>query len=138
MKDDKQRRMRAGDALTRYGIVPDDDEGWAFIWTVHHAVYDAWTLDMLFKRLGKAYKGQAPAQDHTFKESMTYVVNTDADAGRQFWTEYLAGATRNEFPSTVSMSKQPMADSSLVNDVTLNTSAGELSGITLPSMIRAV
>lgn len=113
MKNNKQHPMRAGDALTRYRIVPDDkNDGWTFIWTVHHAVYGAWTLDLLFDRLGKAYKGQAPAQDHTFKELMTYMAKTDADASRQFWTEYLSGATRNEFPSTVSMSKQPVADSS--------------------------
>ncbi|ODM18259.1 hypothetical protein SI65_06130 [Aspergillus cristatus] len=130
--------MRAGDALTRYGIVPDDNDGWIFIWTVHHAVYDGWTLDLLFDRLDKAYKGQAPVQDYTFKEFMAYVLNTDADAGRQFWAEYLAGAIRNEFPSTVSMSKQPVADASLIHDMAVNTSnADELSGITLPSMTRA-
>lgn len=40
MKDGKQHPMRAWDALTRYGIVPDDNDGW--------------TLDLLFDRLDKA------------------------------------------------------------------------------------
>lgn len=137
MEADKQRSMRAGDALTRYGIVPKDN-GWTFIWTVHHAVYDAWTLDLFFDRLDKAYKGQTPEPDHTFKEFMAFVVDTDTDAARQFWTRYLAGATRNEFPSAVSMSKQPMADTSLIRHVALPaTNTDNLSGITLPSMIRA-
>lgn len=141
MKEDKQRSMRTGDALTRYGLVPDvNNNGWVFIWTAHHAIYDAWTLDLLFDRLDKAYKGHSPSPDYTFKEFMTAVSNTDVEASRQFWTEYLAGATRNEFPSVVSMSKQPVADASLVHKITLPTSQckdEQMVGITMASIIRA-
>ncbi|KAJ6182276.1 hypothetical protein N7485_000918 [Penicillium canescens] len=135
MKMDKQRPMRAGELLTRYGLVPHG-EGWTFVWTVHHAVYDAWTLDLTFDRLDKAYKGQSMERDSTFKEFMSHVVSTDASATKQFWQEYLAGATRNEFPSAVSTSKQPVADASVEHEMTI-TRTDELAGITIASMIRA-
>ncbi|CAG7922993.1 unnamed protein product [Penicillium olsonii] len=132
---DKASPMSAGAPLTRYALVPSD-EGWTFVWTVHHAVYDAWTLDLTFDRLDKAYKNQNIARDTSFKEFIQHVINTDAAASQNFWREYLAGATRNEFPSAVSTSKQPVADSSVKYSMTLNRTDG-LAGITLASMIRA-
>ncbi|KAJ9487562.1 hypothetical protein VN97_g5752 [Penicillium thymicola] len=135
VKEDKQRPMKAGEPLTRYGLVPNG-EGWVFVWTVHHAVYDAWTLELTFGRLDKAYKDQPIERDTTFKEFMRHVASANIDASQQFWQEYLAGATRNEFPSAVSTSKQPVADASLEYDMTF-TRTDELAGITLASMIRA-
>ncbi|CAG8937825.1 unnamed protein product [Penicillium salamii] len=135
VKEDKACPMSAGQPLTRYGLVPNGEE-WTFIWTVHHAVYDAWTLDLTFDRLDKAYKDQPVERDTSFKEFIQHVVNTDGGASESFWREYLAGATRNEFPSAVSTSKQPVADSSVKYNMTLNRTDG-LAGITLASMIRA-
>ncbi|KAH8432011.1 uncharacterized protein LDX57_009658 [Aspergillus melleus] len=135
LQTDKQQPMKAGDALTRYGLVPDSD-GWTFVWTVHHAVYDAWTLELVFDRIDKAYKGQAPEKDTTFKQFMSYVVNTDEQAADEFWRQYLKGAVRTEFPCVVSTAKQPVADASLHREMKLNRPE-QLSGITMPSIIRA-
>jgi amino acid adenylation domain-containing protein len=135
VKADKQKPMKAGEPLTRYGLVPNG-KSWMFVWTVHHAVYDAWTLDLTFDRLDKAYKDQPIERDTSFKEFISYVTEVDPNASQQFWQEYLAGATRNEFPSVVSTSKQPVADASAEYDMKL-TRTDELAGITLASMIRA-
>lgn len=135
VKEDKERPMKAGEPLTRYGLVPNGD-GWIFVWTVHHAVYDAWTLGLTFERLDKAYKGQLIERDTSFKEFIGHVSNADVTASQNFWREYLAGATRSEFPSAVSTSKQPVADSSFKYDMKL-ARTDDLAGITLASMIRA-
>ncbi|CAI7655936.1 unnamed protein product [Penicillium bialowiezense] len=134
-KEDKARPMKAGELLTRYALVPEGD-GWTFVWTVHHAVYDAWTLELTFDRLDKAYKDQPIERDTTFKEFIQHMINTDENESDKFWREYLAGATRNEFPSAVSTSKQPVADSSVKYSMSLTRTDG-LSGITVASMIRA-
>lgn len=136
MKEDKQRSMRSGDALTRYGLVPDASSStWTFVWTVHHAVYDAWTLDLMFERLEAAYKGTAPALDNTFKEFMTAVVSTEEASARSFWTQYLAGATKNQFPSAVTAASQPTADAALSHTVKLPRE--QLVGITTATILRA-
>jgi amino acid adenylation domain-containing protein len=135
VKLDKQRTMKAGEPLARYGLVPNGEE-WVFVWTVHHAIYDAWTLDLTFDRLDKAYKGQPIERDTSFKEFISHVTGTDSNASEQFWREYLAGASRNEFPSAVSTSKQPVSDASVKYDMKLSRT-DDLAGITLASMIRA-
>ncbi|PWY66710.1 acetyl-CoA synthetase-like protein [Aspergillus heteromorphus CBS 117.55] len=135
MAEDKQRAMGPGDALTRYGIVPNG-EGWMFVWTAHHAVYDAWTLELVFDRIDRAYRGQAMGKDASFKAFMRYVVSTDRDAADSFWREYLAGATATEFPCTVSTAKMPVSDATIRHDMALDPSQ-RLPGITMPSVIRA-
>ncbi|RAL07335.1 acetyl-CoA synthetase-like protein [Aspergillus homomorphus CBS 101889] len=135
LADDKKQPMGAGDALTRYGLAPGE-HGWTFVWTAHHAVYDAWTLDLVFERIDKAYKGQQPARDATFKAFMNHVVNTDDNASKDFWQQYLAGAMRNEFPCTVSTAKQPVSDSTAIYEMAL-ARTDNLPGITMASMIRA-
>ncbi|KAF9890570.1 hypothetical protein FE257_005701 [Aspergillus nanangensis] len=132
---DKQRSMRSGNALTRYGIVRNGTQ-WTFVWTVHHAVYDAWTLELVFDRIHRAYHNEPIAIDSTFKEFMSYVVQTSPEATEQYWKNYLAGASQNEFPCTVSTANQPVADSSLQYDMFI-TRNDQQSGITLASMIRA-
>ncbi|EAU30201.1 predicted protein [Aspergillus terreus NIH2624] len=135
LQSDKERPMRSGDSLTRYGLVHEGVE-WTFVWTVHHAVYDAWTLELVFDRLHKAYHGEPMAKDVTFKEFMSYVVNTSANASEEYWRNYLAGATQNEFPCTVSTAKQPVSDATFGYEMSIK-SADQQSGITLASMIRA-
>ena len=135
LKEDKKNSMKAGKALTRYAIVADNG-GWTFVWTVHHAVYDAWTLDLVFDRIDKAYKQQPIEGDTPFKEFMKHVVKSDPEVSANFWKEYLAGASRNEFPSAVSMAKQPVADATFKHEMSL-TRTDQNSGITMPSLIRA-
>lgn len=135
LEEDKKNSMKAGKALTRYAIVPDAG-GWTFVWTVHHAVYDAWTLHLIFDRIDKAYKQLPMDADTPFKEFMKYVTKSDPEVSTRFWREYLAGATRNEFPSAVSMAKQPVADASFRHEIPV-TRTDQNSGITMPSLIRA-
>ncbi|KAL4894930.1 hypothetical protein BDV59DRAFT_200709 [Aspergillus ambiguus] len=135
LKTDKMRQMRGGDSLTRYGLIREET-GWTFVWTVHHAVYDAWTLELVFDRLHRAYHGEPIPRDHTFKEFMSYVVSTDAEASKTYWKDYLAGASQNEFPCTASISKQPVSDSTLEYNMVLDNTEQQ-SGITMASMIRA-
>lgn len=135
LKEDKKNSMKAGKALTRYAIVPDNG-GWTFVWTVHHAVYDAWTLDLVFDRIDKAYKQQPIEGDTPFKEFMKHVVKSDPEVSTKFWQEYLAGSTRNEFPSAVSTAKQPVADARFKHEMSI-TRSEQNSGITMPSIIRA-
>jgi aryl carrier-like protein len=135
LKEDKKNSMKAGKALTRYAIVPDAG-GWTFVWTVHHAVYDAWTMDLVFDRIDKAYKQQPVDESTPFKEFMKYVAKTDRDLSTKFWQEYLAGATQNEFPSVVSTGKQPVADATVKHEMSVSRN-DKLTGITMPSLIRA-
>lgn len=135
LTEDKENSMKAGKALTRYAIVPDND-GWTFVWTVHHAVYDAWTLDLVFDRIDKAYKQQPVEGDTPFKEFMRYVAKSDVEVSTKFWQEYLAGSTSNEFPSVVSTAKQPVADGNFQHEMPLSRT-DQLAGITMPSLIRA-
>ncbi|PYH86198.1 acetyl-CoA synthetase-like protein [Aspergillus uvarum CBS 121591] len=135
LANDKKQPMGAGDVLTRYGLAPGE-HGWIFVWTAHHAVYDAWTLDLVFERIDKAYKGQRPTRDATFKAFMNHVVQTDTKDSTDFWQHYLAGAIRNEFPCTVSTAKQPVSDSTSIYEMTLPRT-DNLPGITMASMIRA-
>ncbi|PQE24211.1 non-ribosomal peptide synthetase protein [Rutstroemia sp. NJR-2017a BVV2] len=59
LKEDKMLPMGLGAPLSRYSIISDrseDDTRHSFVWTLHHAVYDAWSLGLLLRQLEGEYK----------------------------------------------------------------------------------
>lgn len=47
-----------GSSLARFGLVHDLNEEWLVL-TLHHALWDRWTLPLLLQMLGKAYHREA-------------------------------------------------------------------------------
>ena len=83
--------MRYGDALVRYDLVRPRPNGsgdsgcWTFVWTLHHSIYDGWTLDILLGSLSQLYNQQKIPKAVPFNRFICFVSDTDASASRKFW-----------------------------------------------------
>ncbi|KAK1590723.1 uncharacterized protein LY79DRAFT_632018 [Colletotrichum navitas] len=95
LKSDKLIPTGLGDALTRVSIVhKTGDSGIHLIWTLHHALYDAWTLRLLLDSVCKAYRDEALhiVDQLPMRRLIKEIQRRDVTADRSFWASYLAGA----------------------------------------------
>ncbi|OHW97892.1 nonribosomal peptide synthase [Colletotrichum incanum] len=95
LKDDKMIPTGLGDALMRVSIVHESNNpGAHLIWTLHHALYDAWSLRLLLDAVNKAYRDDAMEikPQLSLKQLIEHIGRRDATADRSFWASYLAGA----------------------------------------------
>jgi len=67
---------------------------------ISHALVDGKSMQLLFKDLALAYSGQSRlARGPLYSNYVAYVQNQTGEQSIQYWTEYLKGASRCEFPA---------------------------------------
>lgn len=126
--------MDYGDALARFGVINDLNERWLVL-TLHHALWDRWSLPLLLNMLRHAYKQekvpQAPMFSHYIKEAAAM----DNPASRAFWDAYLAHRTWNNFPRLPSGTTVPRASEMMRRDFAQPTIS--VPGVTLSVILRS-
>lgn len=86
-----------GGVLARYAIVNSADSGTRYlVWTVHHALYDAWSMPSVIDLVSKFYHGDSserlkPAVP--FANFAKYLADIDVQASDEFWKSRLQGAS---------------------------------------------
>ncbi|GLA36667.1 nonribosomal peptide synthase [Aspergillus niger] len=101
LEKDKITPMGLGKPLVRCAIVTDDivNRLW-FVLTLHHAVYDGWSMPLFFKRLSDAYNGmpERPTQPE-FKAFIKYIQGQSHERAIEYWRDHLAECDCAPFPS---------------------------------------
>ncbi|KAI1263226.1 amino acid adenylation domain-containing protein [Xylariaceae sp. FL1019] len=70
--------------------------------TLHHAVYDGWTMDLIVEDLSLLLNGQTPAKRPQFYHVSTYFdgLGPDEDASTmEYWADHLRGAGSASMPN---------------------------------------
>ncbi|KAL2429535.1 Nonribosomal peptide synthase 1 [Exophiala dermatitidis] len=133
---DNGKPMGLGDALARFGLVTDKKQGPAHVvLTIHHALYDGWSMPLIIDRVNKAYRGMQTAQPTPFKAFIKYLTDRDRPSSETFWREQLQGATGQQFPVIPFPGYQPRADSLLEHYIQFPSSVN--SNTTVATAIRA-
>jgi amino acid adenylation domain-containing protein len=137
IRSDERQPMGLGDRLSRYGFVEDGSrEGRRFfVWTLHHALYDGWSMPLLLESLEKAYQGQAWQTAVPFSAFVRHTLSIDEDSAKAFWKAQLDGSEAVAFPVLPSPDYQPRADGVIQHRVT--NLAWRDDDITPSSTIRA-
>ncbi|KAL6851309.1 putative NRPS-like protein biosynthetic cluster [Amphichorda felina] len=68
--------MGVGAPLSRYAIVKNPNDDNVFVWTIHHAIYDGYSLSMLLQTIEDAYQGLHPAPFTPFN---SYLKETESE-----------------------------------------------------------
>ncbi|KAI8256566.1 Apicidin F synthase [Colletotrichum sp. SAR11_239] len=95
LKTDKTISTGLGDALTRVTIVRGVEKvATHLIWTLHHSLYDAWTLRLLLDAVNEAYQSNALRVKPrlAFQQLIEHIESRDLAADHSFWASYLSGA----------------------------------------------
>ncbi|GAW24455.1 hypothetical protein ANO14919_140390 [Xylariales sp. No.14919] len=78
MKADRHMQIDLGTPLLKYIIISQGVESY-FVLTIHHSIYDAWSMTLLLEQLESAYSGRSP-HALSFIGFVKYVDNVDTAA----------------------------------------------------------
>lgn len=118
LEQDKQQPMGLGTALTRLALVTSPSSGQVhFVWTIHHAVYDGWSMPLMLEAVDGAYRGQSLPAWTPFQRFAQHVDSVDGQAAADFWRTQFEGSDAPQFPLLPSRNYHPAADSGLHHEI---------------------
>ncbi|KAL6904028.1 hypothetical protein GGI43DRAFT_399484 [Trichoderma evansii] len=111
LKADSQRPMELGAPFTRFALVKDSSGTIkSFVWTIHHALYDGWSMPLIQELVNRAYKGESIEPDAQFQSFIRYVQDQDHQTVSDYWQKYLVDYKCPPFPNPPSSLGQPITD----------------------------
>ncbi|KAG5930353.1 NRPS protein, partial [Claviceps africana] len=107
---DRKLGMGLGTPLMRYAITRDSHDHHMFIWTVHHALYDGWSMPLILQRLEMAYNGDVLPTPPPFQDFVRFIGHIDVEDAERFWASQFEKMHAHPFPSLPSPVYQPRSD----------------------------
>lgn len=134
LSKDRDDPMDYGTSLARFAIV-NDGKRRVFAWTVHHALYDGYSMDMTLAAVDHAYRtnlGALPTRP--FAEFMMHLDTISNEDLAKFWTQQLDGLETSPFPQSP-IGHRGQADNTVSYSVPF--SIDRASGITMATLLKA-
>ena len=103
LDQDQMKHAGLGQPLARYAIIPSQDAV-DFVWTIHHSLYDGWSLPLILRRVEAAYLSLAAGNEASLKPGIFKLLVKHTMSGieqqeKQFWVSELDGAIDTGFPA---------------------------------------
>ncbi|KAJ4326740.1 Nonribosomal peptide synthetase 30 [Fusarium piperis] len=151
LQADRKRVMGLNDPLARYALVHDgqtERPRW-FVWTIHHALYDGWSLPLVLDTVAKAYQGKAGVNSHPlaatpgFQPFIKYLEEqqrnpTGVQKTEDYWKQYFDSCEATQFPTLPSPSYEPTSNKTTVHQIKVNSRSSSASlDLTPSTLIRA-
>ncbi|KAL8654006.1 MAG: hypothetical protein Q9210_001767, partial [Variospora velana] len=136
-KLDKVMPAYDGGKLSGYALIQQSSTVY-FVWTIHHALYDGWSLDLILDKVQQHYQRKVPPtlmKTRPFADFIEYISKMDATASETFWRANLAEAASPQFPMLPNPAYQPHVTGVIAHTTPVVRVSG--SAITMPSLIRA-
>lgn len=139
LEQDKSAVVALGQPLARYCLVTDPRtrQRW-LVWTIHHALYDGWTMPMMLEQVESFYHNitATPSCAPNFSNFVGHLLKTSESASDEFWRSRLQGYDgEGAFPVLPASVTEPKADSRTEISFTLPQQTPG-SGLTLASIVR--
>lgn len=132
LAEDKASFIKYGSPLARYAL---DNTHSHFIWTVHHALYDGHTANVLMEQLEALYNGAHIDTAPGYNRFIKLITEVDPAECEAFWKKQLGQGTPNSFPALPNATYQPSPDSEVTR--TINTTRDNSNGFMLSTILRA-
>jgi amino acid adenylation domain-containing protein/non-ribosomal peptide synthase protein (TIGR01720 family) len=142
LQDDKNTPMEYGESLCRLALVRDDNcerhsyQTNYFVLTIHHALYDGWSLPLIFAAVKAAYDGQPRPIPAPFSTFCQYLKNSGRKASEDFWKSTLDGISCPAFPQLPYTTYRPRADAKLEYRIKLEHDLIRYSNVRFSALIR--
>ncbi|KAJ5693237.1 acetyl-CoA synthetase-like protein [Penicillium macrosclerotiorum] len=129
---EKGKSMGLGTPLTRFGLVLDPADGHVhFVWTIHHALYDGWSLPLILERIEAIYTGGSSDKLPSFAGFVKFLADCTVEDAHTYWQSQLDGIQAAVFPALPFQGYQPQCQNLLQhhmanlfwpgNDITAST-----------------
>jgi amino acid adenylation domain-containing protein len=135
LDSDRNDPVELGKPLVRYAIVTNEkDTGKThFLLTMHHALYDGWSMPLVVDRVNRVYHNLPTEHPVSFKNFIKYLCDMDRKDSEMYWRERLDGANGEQFPPLPYSGYQQQADSLLEHYVPIEK---KMAGTTVATAIR--
>lgn len=138
-KDITELPKHNGAPLAGYAIVhPRQSSDFYFVWSVHHALYDGWSIPLVYRRLEENYnasQNKMPAAP--YRLFIEYLNSKNMEESDAFWKSYLANMSGTPFPQN----KNPVPDAIRAGNTQYHTMEfarpANSVDFTLPVLLRA-
>ncbi|KAF2276611.1 nonribosomal peptide synthase [Westerdykella ornata] len=126
-----------GGQLAAYTLVRTEKDERYLVWTIHHALYDGWSIPFMLQKVEQIYQtGLSDMPKVPYTRFIKYIQDANPDASRSFWKEHLAGASPYQFPQQPH-STSHTAPNGQVSQHTAKFTAPRHTDITPSTVIRA-
>ncbi|OJJ95659.1 hypothetical protein ASPACDRAFT_64146 [Aspergillus aculeatus ATCC 16872] len=95
-----------GTALIRVALCPyssHESAGWTFFLTMHHSLYDGWSLSLILQQVNEVYQSGSLLSQRPrprFRDFIGYLGSLDPDLSSQYWTSTLTQSSgSSDLPS---------------------------------------
>ncbi|MBE7181053.1 MAG: AMP-binding protein, partial [Terriglobus roseus] len=93
LREDEGQHMGLGSCLARFALVGNEGtEARFFVMTLHHALYDGWSLPMIMNAVYQVYHGRTPQPLLPFQAFVKHLQSVDEASALSFWTDEFAGS----------------------------------------------
>ncbi|KAH8691335.1 putative nonribosomal peptide synthase [Talaromyces proteolyticus] len=135
LKGDMRRKMGLNTELCRWGIVRERQIAY-FVLTMHHSIYDGWTLPRIVSDAFRAYQGIRIEPSIGFNVFIDHIRSLPLKPTEDFWARQLKDPERTSvFPALPPGIREPLADRTVSK--TFATPSNANKGISIPSLLRA-
>ncbi|KAI1342742.1 hypothetical protein F5Y15DRAFT_266632 [Xylariaceae sp. FL0016] len=80
----------------------------AMVLTMHHALYDAWSMNLVVSQIIQAYEGQNLMTTVPYRDFIAYISSTKAEESMKYWAKRLETTEAPLFPSPSGRDYQPL------------------------------
>ncbi|KAK2865448.1 NRPS [Arthroderma sp. PD_2] len=124
--------MGIGKPLTRFAIFEGSTGAPChFVWEIHHALYDGWSIPLLLSQAEQAYFNESCPSLEPMTAFIKYIIDRDVVAEKAFWHGQFANAKGSHFPSD-KPGYHPKPESQIVKTVSgLNWGRGDFTPATV-------
>ena len=134
-KDDVNLPMTFGDILWRFAIIQTKNVSgmleYFFVWTVHHAVCDGFSVPETLKRVALCYKKQPLPEQQPFYSFIEFVKSVDSAKAQAYWEKELRNCSSIPFPAIPDLGFRAFPSSLFTRQISFN----QPEGLTLPKAI---
>ncbi|TVY85333.1 Nonribosomal peptide synthetase dtxS1 [Lachnellula suecica] len=136
LQKDRSREMGFGVPLMRHAIISGGDGRRSLVFTLHHAVYDAWSWSLFKRRIDRSLAGLTEEPPAEYGRFVKLISNPSlVKASETFWRSELQGFQGASYPALPFSTYEPAAVTKL--EYRINLSPKVRHSITRPNMIRA-
>ncbi|KAK1962683.1 amino acid adenylation domain-containing protein [Colletotrichum sublineola] len=133
-KDDSDP-MFPGDSLTRFALVSSTDGAWTFVWTIHHMLYDGWSLAMLCSKVNDLYHDRVVKPATDYRHFVLYTNKLSSNTYSDYWMKELLNSPASCFPAPPKQGHLSFARAVVRDELVLDLD--QSAGITMSTLVRA-
>jgi len=126
-----------GGRLASYALVTSASNERCLVWTIHHALYDGWSINLMLQRVQQIYLDGASSIPQTpYSRFVKYLTKMDSEASSRYWKDALGGSNATHFPHSMQTTSNGTPDGQTYQH-TVKLSPHKHTDITPSNVIRA-